>query len=178
MGKATRARLLPACCALVLFGALADAGESDPLKFNNAIVGFNKQLNEVGKKFGMTLAPALQGNAVDLKEVRKTYAAMEKVVAKVKKEAAALKAPDSDSARKLVKVYQGFLKGQEEMVKKDLIEIVRLLEQTNPPDQEGQQRLVRILQGVGKRELKVLHLLQKAQEEFAREHGIKLEAPK
>jgi hypothetical protein len=177
MGKATLTRRL-ACCALALFVAPADAGESEPQKFNEAIVGFNKQLNEAGMKLGMALAPALQGNAVDLKEVRKTYTAVEKVVAKIKKEAAALKVPDSDSARKLAKVYQSFLKGQEAMVKKDMLEIVRLLEQSNPPDQAGQQRLLRTLQVIGKREQGELRLLQEAQREFAREHGIKLKAPK
>jgi hypothetical protein len=178
MWKATLTRLLPACCALVLFGGPAGAGENEPLKFNNAIAAFNKKLHEAGMKFGMALGPALQGNAVDLKEVRKAYTATEKAVAKIKKEAAALKVPDSDSARKLAKVYKGFLKGQEEMVKKDMLEIVRLLELSNPPDQAGQQRLLRILQSVAKREQSELGPLQKAQQEFAREHGIKLEAPK
>jgi hypothetical protein len=174
MSKATPMRLLPALCALTLCASGAAAGENEALKYNNAIVRFNKQLSDAGMKLGKTLGPALKGQAVDLDQVRKAYAATAKALNQVKKDAAALKVPDSDSARKLAKVYERFLKGQEVMVKKDLAEVVRALEATNPPDQAGQQRLLRLFQNIAEREMTDLRELQQAQREFAREHGIEL----
>jgi hypothetical protein len=177
MSKVKPVCLLLALCALSLCTSGATAGENEALKYNEAIVRFNKQLSNAGLKLGQTIRPALEGQAVDLKEMKKAYAATEKVLNQVKKEATALKVPDSESARRLAKVYERFLKGQEVMVKKELAEVVRLVETTNPPDQAGQQRLLRLFQGIAEREMTDLRDLQQAQREFAREHGIKLKGP-
>jgi hypothetical protein len=179
-----KARLVPnpkplalpaALFALALVGPSAAAGESDALRFNNAFARFNQDLASAGKKFGEALAPALQGKAVSLPEVRKRYKNVQKVLADVKKAASALKVPDSESARKFARTYDRFLKGQEEFIKKEFQELLSLVEGSNPPDQQVRARLRKILQQVGEREATTLREVQQAQEAFAKEHGIKLE---
>jgi hypothetical protein len=177
MSKAKWMRLLPALGVLVLCAPRANAGENDALKYNNALGSFNKKLYEAGRKLGTTIGPALKGQAADLEEVRKAYAEIAKALNQVKKEVAALKVPNSDSARKLAKIYERFLKNQEATIRKDMAEIVRTVEGTNPPDQAGQKRLLRLIQDIGQREMVIIRELQQAQEDFAREHGIKLKNP-
>jgi hypothetical protein len=167
-------RVLSAVCVLALLGPAAQAGENEALKYNNAIAGLNKKLNEAGMRLGLAISPVLKGQAADLDKVRKAMKEVEKVLTQVKKDVAVLKVPDSDSGRKLAKVYARFLKGQEDMVKKDLPDIVRVVEGANPPDKEGQDRLLKMLVAVGQREQTILTDLQAAQREFAREHGIDL----
>jgi hypothetical protein len=168
-------RLLSAVCTLALLGPAVQGGERAPVKFNNAFIEFSKKLSAAGKKLGQLARPALEGQAADLKQVRKAYAEVEKVLAQVKKEAAALPLPPkSMSAPKLARAYARFLKGQEDMVKKEMREVVGLLDKANPIDAAGQARLLAILRDVAAREQKDLAELHEAQREFAREHDIKL----
>jgi hypothetical protein len=171
----TKTLALPAALfALALVRPSAAAGESDALKFNNAFARFNQDLTAAGKKFGEALSPAFQGKAVSLPEARKRYKNVQKVLAEVKKAASALKVPDSESARKLARAYDRFLKGQEEMIKKEFQEVLSLVEGSNPPDQQVRARLLKILQQVGEKEATTLREVQQAQEAFAKEHGIEL----
>ncbi len=167
-------QLLPALCALALGASRAPAGYSEALRFNKAFVDFNKKLSNAGVHIGVALRPALQGNRADLKELKRAYIEAVWVVGQVKKSAAALKVPDSDSARKLARTYTRFLRGQEVLIKENMGELLGLVESANPPDQAGAQRLLRLLQAIAERELSDLQELQQAQREFADAHGIKL----
>jgi len=163
--------------ALALLGSVAHAGESEAQKFNNALAGFNKQLSAAGRSFGEAIGPGLKGEEVNLPQLRKTYMGVLKALAKVQKELAAQNVPDSESARKLAKVYQQFLKGQERVIKKELSQVVRLVEGNNPPDQQTRDQIQKLLLEIAERERGDLAELQAAQRAFAEAHGIKLRQP-
>jgi hypothetical protein len=153
-----------------LLAAAGCAGEA--VTFNNAIVNYNKRLNEAGKKFGEALAPALQGGAVNVAQVKATYAEVESTLEQVKKDFAALHVPKSASGQKLAKSYEKFLAGQESAVKNQMAQLVKLVE---APGRPNAGMLMSVLQEVGRREQGDLAELQNAQREFARENNIKLQ---
>jgi hypothetical protein len=174
MSKAKVLALAVTLGTLAFFGPEAGAGEGDALRYNNAVVKLTQGLNLAGRKFGMAIGPALKGQAVDLPKVKMGQQELRKALAGAKKEAAGLKPHASETGRKMGKALERFLKGQEEVVKTDVGDIVRLLEATNPPDAQGSEQLQTIIRRMLQRETPALRDLQQAQEAFAKEHGITL----
>jgi hypothetical protein len=172
MASANRLRRLPAVCVLALLGPAAVAGESDALRFHETLSSFNKKLFSAGYAFGKMIGPALKGQAADLDRVRKANKEAVKVLKEVQKGLAALKPPDSASARNLLKAYGRFFKGQQKTFREDLAEIVRSLEAKNPPDPQERERLLRLVQDLSKREETQLGALRRAERAFAREHKL------
>ena len=172
MASANRLRQLPAVCVLAMLGPVAFAGESDAQRFRAALDGFNKKLFRVGYAFGSAISPALKGQAADLDRVRKCMKVALKVLGGIRKGLAAVKPPDSASARNLLKAYERFLKSQEKTFQEDLAEIVCSLETKNPPEPQERDRLLRRIQDLSKWEETQLKALQKAEQVFIREHKL------
>jgi hypothetical protein len=172
MASANRLRRLPAVCVLALLGPVALAGESDAQRFREALNGFNKKLFRAGRAVGSAIGPALKGKAADLDRVRKGMKEAVKVLEEVRKGLAALKPPDSASARKLLQAYERFFKDQEKTIQEDLAEIVHSLETKNPPDPQERERLLRRIHDLGKWEETQLKALQQAERAFAKEHKL------
>jgi hypothetical protein len=95
-----------------------------------------------------------------------------KALKEIRKGLAALKPPGSASARNLLKAYGQFFKGQEKTFREDLAEIVRSLEEKNPPEPRECERLRQQIENFSKREQAQLKALQQAERAFAREHNL------
>jgi hypothetical protein len=156
--------------ALSMVAVIGCAGEA--VRFNNTIAGYNKRLNEAGTKFGKAIAPAAKGLAVNVGEAKAAYQQVKTVVNEVKAEFAALKVPSGASAKKMADAYAQFLKGQEHMVNNDFAQIMTMVES----GKVDQGRFNGLLLQVSQREQGDLAALQAAQREFAKEHGIRLQA--
>ncbi len=151
--------------------ALAAAGcAGEAVRFNNSIVDYNKRLAAAGKRLGETLAPALQGGQVNAADVKGAYNEVLNTLDQVKKEFASLKVPSGASAKKLADAYGKFLQGQEDMVRNQMGQLVKMAESGKPAP--GQ--MMGLLQAIGAREQADLVNVQAAQREFARDHNIRL----
>jgi len=157
--------------ATVALAALAVAGcAGEAVRFNNSLAEYNKRLNAAGKKFGETLTPALQGGNANAGQVRSAYNNMLSTVEAVKRDFNALTPPPSATGKRLADTYRKFLQGQEGMIKNQLGEITRMVEQGKA---NGGQ-IMMLLQQIEGQERRDLSELQEVQRQFAKENGITL----
>jgi hypothetical protein len=156
---------------VVALAALAAAGcAGEAVRFNNTIAGYNKKLNEAGKRLGEAVKPAVQGEGVNVTDVKAAYDKVLGAIAEVKKEFAALKIPPGAGAKKLAEAYGKFLKGEEELARGQIGEIVKLAEVSRP----NRDKILKLIQEVKAKELADMEELLAAQREFARETSVPL----
>jgi hypothetical protein len=161
----------PLSLGALALAALATAGcAGEAMRFNSAIAGYNKKLNEAGKQLGIAVKPALRGESVNTTDLKAAYDKVLTAVAEVKKEFAALKVPPGAGAKRMAEAYGKFLKGQEELAREAIAQIVKLAEAPQP----NRDKILERIQKVKARELEDMDELLAAQREFARENDISL----
>jgi hypothetical protein len=142
---------------------------------NEAIVAANKKIYQAGLAFGETLAPALKEMKVDIIDLKKDHKRIQKVLEIVQSDLKDAKIPDSRIARAYYKAHQAFLKTQEGLAKKELAEIITVLEDDDLTAGQKKKRIETIAKRIDQADKKVYAELQKAQKAFAREYGIKID---
>jgi hypothetical protein len=167
-GKNLVRGLLLGALAVTALAAVGCAGEA--LRFNNSIAESSKRLEAPSKRFGEAIAPAVAGGNVNVAEVKAAYNDLVNIFEQVKKDFASLKVPPGASAKKLADSYGKLLQNQEDMIRDQMGQIVKMVEAGRPAP--GQ--LLKILQTVTAREQADLQELHAAQREFARDHKITL----
>jgi hypothetical protein len=161
----------PLSLGALTLAALAAAGcAGEATRFNNTIAGFNKKLNEAGKRLGEAVKPAVEGGSVNAADVKAAYDKILGAVAEVKKEFAALKIPPGAGAKKMAEAYAKFLKSEEELARDQIAQIVKLAEAPRP----NREKILELIQQVKAKELADMEVLLAAQREFARENNIPL----
>jgi hypothetical protein len=175
--------LKSAAVGLVVLAALAPAGgvraadkdvDSDALDLNEAIQEANRKINVAGRAFGETLAPALKEKDVDLRDLRRDYKYLQKVVAQVQADMKDVTVPKTEVARAYAKAHQQYLKAQEGFVKREFAEILTVMEDETLSAADKKKKTLAISKKVNTADQKVFTALVKAQKAFAKEYGIKI----
>ena len=156
----------------VLLGSVAVRADNPVQEYNDAILRYNKKLNAAGFAVGLRVGPAIVGKRTDIKQLREAYAQYLNVVAGIRKEVARLKIPNTDSSRKLANTYERFIKWQEDSFKDKMKEIIHVIEKANPPDKQGQKRIVQIFLRMDKQERAFLKEIAELQRAVARDHKL------
>src|SRR5262245_44856817 len=105
-----RRSVRPLTLGAVALAALAAAGRAgEAVRFNNAIAGYNKKLNEAGKRLGEAVKPVVEGKNFDVADVKAAYDKVLGAIAEVKKEFATLTIPPGAGAKKMAEAYSKFL---------------------------------------------------------------------
>jgi hypothetical protein len=162
--RLTRRLLLGALALAVLAGAGCDQKS----EYAGTLASYNQSLFEAGKKFGQTMAPALQNGTVNTAEMRQAYDELVETLDAVKKDFATLKTPQTPAGKRLAAGYEKFLRGQSTMIRNDLGRIVRTV-QRNPKDRSARDLIVNTMQTLVQREQASGRELQKLLDDFAKE---------
>jgi len=156
--------------ALVPVTGCGLGNRSSAMSFNEALVKANKELETAGLRLGQAIAPFIQRQPINREELTAARDNANAVMTKVRNDMAALTVPELDGAPELYAVHQKFLDGQEKLIK----EINAIVNQVLANTAQAGDCLKRI-QKIETTEKASLTELQKAQGDFARKNGIKLQ---
>jgi hypothetical protein len=167
-GKKLVRGLFLGALAVTALAASGCAGEA--MRFNQGIVEYNKRLSAAGLKLGQAIKPALQGGNANVAEVKAAYNEAVNTLEQVKQEFANLKVPPGASSKKLADAYGKFLRGQDDIIRNKLGQIVKMVEGGRP----NQAQMASIIMAIPAQENADLQEVQAAQREFAKDHNIRL----
>jgi hypothetical protein len=164
-------RFFAAVPALAVLGIVGC--DTEAARFNNTLAEYNRRLHAAGRQLGQAIQPAVQGGQVDPDRVRACHEAAWETLKEIKKDFATLQVPPAESARRLARGYEKFLRRQEALIRDDLGRIVRMLQRPDQARSAGPE-IVRIALDLRRREQHELSELQRLQRDFANEHKLPL----
>jgi len=173
----TRATLGALFAVSLLFaagGCGRGVSTAEAVRFNDTLVGLNARLAQAGKEFGEAAVKAVDGDLIEIAKAKRAFEKLTETMDGVKSESKGLKVPDSASARRLHEEFRRMLQAQEQMVKDDLGDVLRLLEDPQQTSAERRKKIAPIGSYLEAIDTKVLAGVRKAQAAFAGEYGFKL----
>jgi hypothetical protein len=166
-GEDVLRRLLPGALALGALAMVGCAGEA--VNFNNTIALRTKKLEAVGKG----LQESVQAN--NIPEAKRKLQELLTAIEEAKKELASLPVPAKPGAREFADAYDRLLKIQEESCKKDIPEMLQILEDPTMAAGAKENRIMQLAMQAQQRETPVANEFLQRQREFASKNGFKLQ---
>jgi hypothetical protein len=156
--------------------AASGCGRSS-LSFNNALSEANQRIAGAVEPCGEAAFAAMDGDPAAVARFKAADQNLRKVMADVKAEMQAVEVPDSPTARRLYEAHQRYLRGHEEIVNNQFVEISRMIEDASMAPEAKGQRFLELVQQIEQIESRDLVPLQQIQREYASESGFQLREP-
>lgn len=167
--------LAPWLLASVLVGVAGCKVRPHPIKFNNDMARAMKKLNDAGKEFYAAVRP-LETGAVDLKNVRSKYQAVEKTLKEIKEEYEDIGPPRGTAwGSVFMDCFTDFLDGQQTILDKYLTPILQTVEDNRLDAATKWATIKRLVDEAGKEEAKTRGPLEDVQKKWFEEHNLKPE---
>jgi outer membrane PBP1 activator LpoA protein len=154
--------------------ALAGCNAHNPVKFNDTIVNAQKKLDDSSANLYEASSSALDGKDEEVAKMKAAHDACVRDLREAQSTIGQMKVPDESEAKAFHAAAQKYLSAKEQMIVKDMGEVVKILEDKSMDSSERVAKVLPIIERVADAEKKELDTLQSAQQAYASKHNMKI----